>query len=87
MNRLEKVQIGRDIDVPIFDVWYLFIKEDGSWDADTPANEEFVKIMRDEKTKYIFAVWHGQWRTNLFLMDKNKLLKRFEKEGNPKLWK
>lgn len=84
---LERVQIGRDNDVPIFDVWYLFIKEDGTWDSGTPTTNEFVKIMRNENVKLVFAVWHGKRRTNLFLMNNKRLLKRFEKEGNPKLWK
>jgi len=84
---LGRVQVGKDDDVPIFKVWYLFIKEDGTWDAGTSNTDEFVELMRDEKTKLMFAVWHGQWSTNLFLMDRKKLLKRFEKEGNPKLWK
>jgi hypothetical protein len=85
-DRLQRVQIDREKDVPIFDCWYLFFKDDGSWDSDTPCTDEFVKTMRDDKTKLVFAVWHGTHRTNLFLMDRKKLLKRFEKDGNPKLW-
>lgn len=68
-KRLERVQIGRSKEVPKDSkIWYLWIKEDGSWDADSSIPEE-EKL----KAKSIFAVWNGQWRTNLFLMDKEDI--------------
>ena len=82
-DRLERVQVGRDADVPIENLknWYLIIKDDGSWDAGQYNDEGFFKEIQDEHTKHIFCIWHGQHRTNLFLMDKDKLLKRFKKLG------
>lgn len=82
-DRLQRVQIGRDEDVPIDNLrnWFLIIKDDNSWDAGQSNEDDFFKVLQDEHTKHIFCVWHGQHRTNLFLMDKNKLLKRFKKLG------
>lgn len=78
-DRLQRVQVGRDDDVPIFDVWYLFIKDDGNWDAGQTNDENFMIELKDKHTKFIFAIWHGQYRTNLFLMDKDKLYKKIMK--------
>ena len=79
-DRLNKVQVGRDEDVPIKNVWYFYVFDDGSWDASTTMREkEWATTVR--RAKHIFAVWHGQWDMNLFLMDKKKLIKRFKKEG------
>jgi len=80
-DRLERVQIGREKDVPIEELsnWYLIIKDNGDWDAGQCNENEFFVHLEDSHTKHIFCVWHGQWKTNLFLMDKDKLIKRFEK--------
>lgn len=77
----KRVQVGREKDVPLKNVWYLFVKEDGSWDAGQGNDDDFVNHVKDEKTKHIFAIWHGQWRTNLFLMEKKNLFKKLKKEG------
>lgn len=85
-DRLKRVQIGRDNEVPIEDnrqLWFLLIYEKG-WDACTITDEEeLVNELKRNNLKYIFTVWHGQHRTNLFLMDKRKLLKRINRRfGN-----
>jgi len=82
-DRLERVQIGREDEVPI-DVlgnWFLIVKDDGSWDAGQSNDDDFRKHLEDPHTKNVFCIWHGQYRTNLFLMDKNKLIKKFKKLG------
>ena len=80
-DRLERVQVGRENDVPIerLDIWYLLIKEDGSWDAGQCNEDNFPQELKDKGTKHVFAVWHGQYKTNLFLMNKEKLFKKFKK--------
>lgn len=78
-DRLERVQVDRDDDVPITDVWYLLVKKDGTWDAGQSNDDDFFKQLTSDETILVFAVWHGQHRTNLFLMDKTKLFKKFKK--------
>lgn len=82
-DRLERVQVGREADVPIeiLKNWYLVVKDDGSWDAGQSNDNDFVEHLNDPHTKHVFCVWHGEWKTNLFLMDKKKLIKRFKKLG------
>ena len=74
-DRLKRVQTKREKEVPIHDCWYLFIKENGTWDAGQTNDDDFLHHVADDNTKNIFAIWHGQRRTNLFLMDKNRLMK------------
>jgi hypothetical protein len=76
-DRLERVQFGKSYEVPLFDVWYLFIYEDGSWDSGQSNDPDFEKELKSDDLKYVFAVWHGKFRTNLFLMDIEYLLKQF----------
>jgi len=82
-DRLERVQVGREDDVPvdILKHWFLIIKEDGSWDAGQSNDGGFKEHLEDTKTKHIFCVWHGNYRTDLFLMDKTKLIKRLKEVG------
>jgi hypothetical protein len=73
-DRLQRVQVGRDLDVPINELsslWYLWINKDGSWDADSSLS--YLDKNEYDNINLIFCVWHGYHRTNLFLMDKNKL--------------
>ena len=83
-DRLKRVIIGRDDCVPVEDVknWYLFIKNDGTWDAGQHNDDGFINILKDKNTKNIFCVWHGKRRTNLFLMNKEKLIKKIKKMKN-----
>ena len=79
---LKHIQIGRDKEVPIEDnsfLWFLWIKENNEWDAEriTRMNMIISKI-EDKDVKLIFCCWHGHYKTNLFLMDKQKLIKRLK---------
>lgn len=75
-ERLKRVQVGRQEDIPIgknSGLWYLWIYKDGSWDADStgiPKEQELYN-----KISLVFCVWHGNYRTNLFLVDKEYLKK------------
>ena len=82
-DRLERIQVGREDDVPIeqLNIWYLLIKNDGTWDAGQFNEDCFPQALKEKNTKHVFAVWHGQYKTNLFLMDKEKLFKKFKKLG------
>jgi len=80
---LTHIQVGRDKEVPIEEngrLWFLWIYNNGNWDAEriTRMNSILNEIRKPE-VKTIFCTWHGEWKTNLFLMEKNKLIKRFEK--------
>ena len=83
---LERVQVGRYKEVPVetlTSLWFIFYNNDGTWDSATMTQwRELLKLLIEpSKIKEIFAVWHGQHRTNLFLMDKNDLIKRLNKFG------
>lgn len=87
-DHLNRVIVGRDKDVPVetlTSLWFLFYDKKGRWDSATMSQyREFLELL-DTKTNFeteidkVFAVWHGQYRTNLFLMDKEDLVKRFRK--------
>jgi hypothetical protein len=86
-DRLERVQVGRDKEVPIESdtrLWLLWIYEDKdfglNWDAEVINRDTFLAL-KDKLPyiKLIFCTWHGQHRTNLFLMDKHELIKRLGK--------
>mgnify|MGYP001172709158 CR=1 FL=1 len=80
---LQRVQINRDDEVPVETndrLWFLWVSSNGSWDAEAitrPGN--ILSSLKDNKVINVFCIWHGQFRTNLFLMDKKKLIKRLEK--------
>ena len=80
-DRLERVQIGRDKEVPIENnnsLWIIWVKKDLEWDSDTISNWTlFIDDLKE--AKLIFCIWHGQYRTNLFLMNKEDLIKRLMK--------
>lgn len=41
---------------------------------------KFVKKLIDEKIPHlVFAIWHGKWRTDAFLVDSKKILERLKK--------
>jgi len=77
-DRLERVQLGRSGDVPVQDVWYLLVYADGSWDAGQSNEPDFKAELKREDLLHVFAVWHGQYRTRLFLMDKKDLLEKLK---------
>lgn len=78
-DRLERVQVGRDKDIPLDSsiLWFLAIYKDGNWDAETYL-DPFEDDFKNNLINQIFCVWHGNWRTNLFLMDKNFILNHFK---------
>lgn len=84
-DRLNRIQVGRDIEVPIennSNLWVLWTYSNNEWDSDTISNwKSFIEELKKEEVKLIFCVWHGNHRTNLFLMDKDKLINRLIKIG------
>lgn len=80
-DRLERVQVNRYKEVPIEEdnsIWVLWINKNNKWDSDTIANWKSY-INEFKQAELIFCVWHGKYRTNLFLMDKNNIIKRLSK--------
>lgn len=82
-NDLQHVRVGEDDRVPIEthpNLWFLWITKSGVWDAEriTRLGSILTKI-KDDDVQLIFCNWHGNYKTDLFLMDKNKLIKRFER--------
>jgi hypothetical protein len=79
---LQRVQIGRDADVPIEtnrSLWFLWVYDDGSWDAEAVTRSKNIVVSWEQKAPAtVFCVWQGQYRTNLFHMDVNELLKRLK---------
>lgn len=84
-KRLERVQIGRHKDVPIEtnrSLWLLWVFKDGNWDADSVSNSKsYLETLNSDNVVSIFCVWNGQYRTNLFLMDKQDLIQRLKKNA------
>jgi len=82
-DNLKHIEIGRDEDVPIEKnrrLWFLWIYNDGDWDAERITRmKDILEEIKKSNVKTIFCSWHGEWKTNLFLMDKKKLIKRFKK--------
>lgn len=81
---LQRVIIGRHKEVPVEDLtslWFIFYDKEGKWDSATMTQwRELLSILVEpNKIIEIFAVWHGNNRTNLFLMDKIDLIERLEK--------
>ncbi len=79
-ERLQRVQVGREKELPLGDssLWFLVIKDNGEWDSENDL-EVFLKDIKKGVIKKIFCVWHGNWRTNLFLMEKKFILDYFKK--------
>ena len=82
-DRIERVQVGRHKEVPLEDdsgLWLFWYYTDGKWDADTISNwREIVAQIELGSVTELFCVWHGNHRTNLFLMDKKDFIKRCQK--------
>ncbi|MCF7866222.1 hypothetical protein K9L67_06035 [Candidatus Woesearchaeota archaeon] len=82
-DRVERVQVGRYKDVPLEtngNLWLIWYYHNGSWDSDTISGwREIVKEIETGNVKELFCVWHGSYRTNLFLMDKKDFIKRVKK--------
>ncbi len=82
-DRLKRIQVNREQDVPLDNsgLWFLIIKENGDWDAENNL-DVFLEDIKLGKIKYVFCVWHGQWRTNLFLMKRQFILNNFKNHTN-----
>jgi hypothetical protein len=82
-DNLKHIKIGRDEDVPIEGnsiLWFLWVYDNGNWDAERITRmENILNEIQKPEVKTIFCNWHGQWKTDLFLMNKKKLIKRFKK--------
>jgi len=80
---LQHIQIGRDKEVPIetnTKLWFLWVYDDGEWDSERiTRSDSILEKINDENVKNVFCTWHGMYKTNLFLMDKQKLIKRLKK--------
>jgi hypothetical protein len=66
-DRLQRVQVDRHESVPLGNIWYLVVK-DNDWDTATSLGELDTLLAKHKYHCLVFAVWHGNWRTNLFLM-------------------
>lgn len=85
-DRLQRVQIDREKDIPLFEkgnnLWFLIIYKNGDWDSENNLAVFLEDIKRDLIDK-VFCVWHGNHRTNLFLMKKYFILNAFkDKQSN-----
>lgn len=82
-DRLNRVQVGRHKDIPLEskgDLWLFWYYNDGSWDSESISSwKEIVGQLETGKVKELFCVWHGNYRTNLFLMDQKDFIKRCKK--------
>lgn len=85
-DRLQRVQVDRHTDVPLQSVWYLVITEydEPSWDSATSLGELKAILDANKWEAQVFAVWHGQWRTNLFLMPLDYIKTSLQNSNNVK---
>lgn len=84
-DRLERVQVGREKEIPFKSesgLWFLVFYKNGSWDADSRL-EYFEDELKEDKVNEVFCVWHGKYRTNLFLLSP-KFLEKYFKDKQPK---
>ena len=83
-DTLGRVQVGRINDIPFgkdSKLWFLLVYENGDWDACSITDYGLADEVRRGDLRNVFVVWHGQWRTNLFIVDKKELLNRLKKAG------
>lgn len=75
-DRLQRIQVGREKEIPLDtnkNLWFMVLYKNGDWDAENNLNVFHEDIKKDIVDK-IFCVWHGNYRTNLFLMEKKFVL-------------
>jgi hypothetical protein len=81
-DRLARVQVGRDEEVPLTShQWIFWIDETGDWDSESLAPSNWRSILEswiENPPLHVFVVWQGAKRTDLFLMDKKRLWRIFE---------
>ncbi len=82
-DSLKRVRIGEDDNVPIESnrkLWFLWITKTGDWDAEAiTRSDSIINTLTNSEVINVFCIWHGEHRTDLFLMDKEKLISRLKK--------
>ena len=82
-DSLNRVRIGEDDLVPIESnrkLWFLWITKTGNWDAEAITRRgSVINAITNSEVANIFCIWHGEHRTDLFLMDNEKLVNRLKK--------
>jgi len=82
----EDERVLRSLDMYRQDIWWLIVYlEDGDLKYDyvlssssvqLPRLRELLKRLREKGLKHlVFAIWHGERRTDAFLMDSSKVLR------------
>lgn len=82
-DRLKRVQEGRENEIPLEKngLWFLVIYKNGNWDAENNL-DVFLEDIKNDKINLVFCCWHGEWRTNLFLMSKEFIKNYFKDKYN-----
>lgn len=82
-DSLKRVRTGEDEQVPIETnrkLWFLWITKTGNWDAEAiTRSDSVINALISPEVVNVFCAWHGEYRTDLFLMDKEKLIFRLKK--------
>ena len=82
-DSLKRVRIGEDEQVPIEThrkLWFLWVTKAGDWDSEViTRSDAIINAISSDEVVNVFCVWHGEHRTDLFLMGKEKLIKRLKK--------
>lgn len=88
---LRRVIVGEYNRVPIETdktLWFFWYYRNGEWDSESITRPEKILnlfcLIGPEAIDKIFCVWHGNHRTNLFLMDNQNLIRRLIKLQNMK---
>lgn len=81
-DSLGRVRIGEDEHVPIETnrrLWLFWITKSGDWDAEAiTRSDAIISALSNSEVINVFCIWHGEHRTDLFLMDKEDLIKRLK---------
>ena len=82
-DSLNKIRVGEDEHVPIESnrkLWFLWITKTGDWDAEAiTRSDSIINALTNLEVINVFCAWHGEYKTDLFLMNKEKLISRLKK--------
>ena len=82
-DSLKRVRTGEDEHIPIETnrkLWFLWITKTGDWDAELiTRSDSIINALSNPEVVNVFCTWHGEHRTDLFFMDKEKLINRLKK--------
>ena len=82
-DSLNRIRVGEDEHVPIETnrkLWFLWNTKTGDWDAEAiTRSDAIIESISNSEIVSVFCVWHGEHRTDLFLMNKEKLIERLKK--------